>query len=62
MEGLDRAAFERLGAAYEEAAIGAFDMLIEQADDARIMGMLEMAAMHEGDSKALRGSFQHQRA
>ena len=43
-------------------AVRAVDLDIEQADEAWVLGMFEMAGVHEGDAQSLRRRLQHQPA
>ncbi len=61
MENLDRPLLERARAADEPIAVRAFDFHIEQSRQARVAGIGQVAAVHNGNAEAVCRSLQHQR-
>src|SRR3546814_8373058 len=60
VEQLDRGLAERARTADEPIAVGAVDVEIEQADEARIVSVVEMMAVHKCHADALRRGLKHQ--
>ena len=59
MENAHGAVFHFALPADEPVAVGTVDLMVEQADQPRIIGVGKMAAVHDRDAQPLSRRFQH---